>query len=535
MSDSHYAELNGTHNGYYAIENAGQLYWFAKSVDEGTIGEVKTKTNYTTYQYVIVNAVLTADITDNTNVLDENGNLKNGDLRTWNPIGGKLSASTPYTYLYFCGIFDGNNKTVSGLYHDGYATSSSNESSNVGLFGNVTRESGSYPMAAVKNVTVKDSYFAGYEYVGGIAGSFYGIMENCNSYATVKGHQNIGGVAGGISTKATVVENCFNYGLVMGSNKTGGFAGTITYSEGINKCGNYGEVRWISGSRGYMGGFVSSVGNNAVITNCFNAGSVIYDSNSAYNEEVGGFAATIGSGSKLTNCYSSGSVTTKYTGDNYIVGGFAGSSYATLTNIYYNSENVIKGEQTVTDAFGKGTSELPTALTTADFASGKACYLLNGSSTEDNVIWKQTLKSDETPKFDGAIVYYDEDGNKYYNEDEEPAVTSYEITKYNTLKVEFAFPQEGKDVVIVFADYKAWDDLRFENVKFVPVTTTKTQGENIMSVPVPNGTELFAGDKIMIWEDFTTLKPLCKAYRVTGSEVIQEDTNPGIDLPIDRN
>ena len=110
-----------------------------------------------------------------------------------------------------------------------------------------------------------------------------------------------------------------------------------------------------------------------------------------------------------------------------------------------------------------------------------------------------------------------------------------EIVKYNTQKVDFTFPKAGENIIVIFADYKSWDDPTFVGIKYVPVTTTKTEGENVISVSVPNGIELWAGDKIMIWKDFTTLTPLCKAYEVTGREVIAEDTNPGIDLPIDRN
>lgn len=90
----------------------------------------------------------------------------------------------------------------------------------------------------------------------------------------------------------------------------------------------------------------------------------------------------------------------------------------------------------------------------------------------------------------------------------------FEIVKYNTLKVDFTFPTEGKNIVVVFIDNKNWNDPTFVDLKPVPVTTAKTQGENLMSVYVPDGIELGTGDKIMIWKDFTTLTPLCKAYVV---------------------
>ncbi len=108
-----------------------------------------------------------------------------------------------------------------------------------------------------------------------------------------------------------------------------------------------------------------------------------------------------------------------------------------------------------------------------------------------------------------------------------------EITdiEYNTLKVVFQSNLAGKNVTVLFVDYVAWDDLTFKSAKIVPITTVK--GEN--TLVLPSDVYLDAGDKIMIWENLTTIKPLCEAYRVSGRETPVKDTNPGIDLPIDYN
>lgn len=53
-------------NGVYQISNAGQLYWFAQQVNGGEYG---------------ANAELTANITINENVLNENGELNSGTFR----------------------------------------------------------------------------------------------------------------------------------------------------------------------------------------------------------------------------------------------------------------------------------------------------------------------------------------------------------------------------------------------------------------------------------------------------------------------
>lgn len=108
-----------------------------------------------------------------------------------------------------------------------------------------------------------------------------------------------------------------------------------------------------------------------------------------------------------------------------------------------------------------------------------------------------------------------------------------EITdiEYNTLKIVFQSNLTGKTATVLFVDYAAWDDPTFRSAKIVPITTVK--GEN--TLVLPSDVYLDAGDKIMIWENLTTIKPLCEAYRVSGRETPVKDTNPGIDLPIDYN
>lgn len=87
----------------YEISNAGQLYWFAGLVN-GTLSSVTQKTS--------ANAVLTADIVVNKNVLKSDGTVNEGTFKEWTPIGNTCNGSySPYT-----GIFEGQNHTISGLY-----------------------------------------------------------------------------------------------------------------------------------------------------------------------------------------------------------------------------------------------------------------------------------------------------------------------------------------------------------------------------------------------------------------------------------
>ena len=68
--------------GVYQIGTAGELYWFAE---------------YVNFENTNANAVLTADITVNSNLLgsltfDSDGDVSNGERFTsWTPIGGSYS------------------------------------------------------------------------------------------------------------------------------------------------------------------------------------------------------------------------------------------------------------------------------------------------------------------------------------------------------------------------------------------------------------------------------------------------------------
>lgn len=131
---------DGTAAAPYKIGTAAELYWFAETVNEGDYD---------------AHAVLTDNITINTGVLKTDGSLNNGSFAQWTPIGDDSNAYT--------GTFDGNDKTISGLYY-------SASGDYVGLFGYVSRG------GQVENVSVVDSYIGvtttseNTLYIGGISG-----------------------------------------------------------------------------------------------------------------------------------------------------------------------------------------------------------------------------------------------------------------------------------------------------------------------------------------------------------------------------
>ena len=121
-TDKYDMDGNGSEDEVYEISNAGQLYWFAGLVN-GTLDGVEQNTS--------ANAILMKDITVNENLLDSlqydaEGNVSNGsDFITWTPIADWMEDHT----TQYSGTFDGNNKTVSGLYFN------NGNSIRIGLFG----------------------------------------------------------------------------------------------------------------------------------------------------------------------------------------------------------------------------------------------------------------------------------------------------------------------------------------------------------------------------------------------------------------
>ena len=233
---------DGTEDNPYQIGTAGELYWFADYVNSGNS---------------IVNAVLIADITVNTDVLDGNGELAKDDseLIRWTPIG-------KYTYYQcFRGTFDGRNHTISGLYFN------DDTAKHVGLFGY------SYGYAndkcTISNIGVVDSYFNGADYVGGVCGWLIGqntSIINCYNAGNVNGTDNVGGICGN-SGNGTGIAACYNSGNVSGNASVGGVCGSITTP--LTGCYNTGKV---SGNTNVGG--VCGLNSNTTIGKCYNTGKV---------------------------------------------------------------------------------------------------------------------------------------------------------------------------------------------------------------------------------------------------------------------
>jgi len=208
------------------------------------------------------------------------------------------------------GVYDGNNKTVSNLYMNDPAEVY------IGLFYTVSQN------AIVKNLKLTNVNIEGSNYVGGITGMNYGLIQNCSVSGSVKGKQIVGGLVGQIYAGSGIlgtVERCSTNCTVTASIfASGGLAGH-----------NYGSI-----------------------SNSHSAGTV-----NSTSTQAGGLAYT--QGGTVTNCYSITIISDKGAG-------FSGGS-GTITNCFWDT--TVSGAATSGGGTGKTTAEMKTAATFSEWDS----------------------------------------------------------------------------------------------------------------------------------------------------------------------
>ena len=157
-----------------------------------------------------------------------------------------------------------------------------------------------------------------------------------------------------------------------------------------------------------------------------------FDDNT-YDHRAGGIAGQLLADSTISDCYVSNSTVKA---SSRVVGGIVGMNNGTVKNCYtYNMTlagfnnrfggisgdfSAGKLENCYTDYSALASSQAGTATNckagvSADvFASGEIAYLLNGSTSEGDLVWGQLIGTDSYPVFGGETVYYNE-SNGYYN------------------------------------------------------------------------------------------------------------------------
>ena len=238
-------------SGNWQISNVDELYWYAKLIN----GELEGTTNYSK------NAVLTADITVNTGVLNPDGTLNESgkdSLVKWVPIGKDTNNSNTVT-------FDGQGHTISGLYVDHWLA---------GLFGYLYN-------STIRNVIISDSYFHG-NHVGGVCGQMAAsTITNCFSSSMITGDTGVGGICGSMhGTDSDRISNCASSGRVYtgNNNNGGGVCGSFGANDQIINCYYNKDFLDVNGNAGS-----DSASATAKTTKEFASGEVAYLLNGSQN------------------------------------------------------------------------------------------------------------------------------------------------------------------------------------------------------------------------------------------------------------
>ena len=264
----------------FSISTAADLAGLAKLVNEGVNGV----NGGNPVDFTDKTITLTANITLNDKVLEDGGRLvgSTNALKSWTPIGNNDNP--------FAGTFDGNNKTVSGVYieSDGFC---------LGLFGCL------YEGGKIENVGVVNSYVKGTGAgdIGGVCGVSSGSISNSYNTGSVTGAGGyVGGVCGAslggsISTDGKI-SNSYNTGSVTGAGASaGGVCGSISGGS-ISNSYNVGSV---TGTGDNVGG-VCGINSDGKISNSYNAGLVTGTGEGAH---VGGVCGSLSLFFQIEDCF----------------------------------------------------------------------------------------------------------------------------------------------------------------------------------------------------------------------------------------
>lgn len=334
VTEENYAALGlrSRHVGYYAIGNAGQLYWFAQR----------------SVEHPYDNAVLTKSITVNSGSVTASST----GLREWTPIAGCNND--------FYGTFDGNGKTISGLYYNNKDGFEGYYVGLVSILGNT---------GVVKNVTISNSYLECFWHVGAIAGHNDGLISGCGNNATIKSERNAGGIAG---VNMGTIELCGNAGNITAKEYcAGGIVGMHMLAT-IRNCWNTGNVKAGDGDAGGIAGIAANNPDTlSIVENCWSTGTVTCDGSTT----AGGIVGMSSNAQVVRNCYTTSDIAI----------GKDDTKYPDITPIVENVETKTRDQ----------------------FTSGEVAYLLQKDLTTP--IWGQNLDNGKpvqtVPLFSTATVY----------------------------------------------------------------------------------------------------------------------------------
>ncbi|MDR3012418.1 MAG: hypothetical protein LBU70_04330 [Chitinispirillales bacterium] len=203
---------------------------------------------------------------------------------------------------YFRGIFDGNGKTISGLYAKsemGFDHAGDLMYVSGGIFGSVVSGTvrdlgivgakiigeggGGIVGMLTGGGSVLNSYFIGTIDIGYVGGGIVGLLQNgsvSNSYftGTLSGDV-VGGIVGVVGADHRGgawgkgnISNCYSVGTINGNGNVGGIVGLLSgTNSSVSNCYSMGTINGYYG----VGGIVGSLrGTNSSVSNCYSIATI---------------------------------------------------------------------------------------------------------------------------------------------------------------------------------------------------------------------------------------------------------------------
>ena len=388
----------GTQASPYVIYSSSDLKEFCNIVNSGNTNAC---------------ASLAADISLNSSVSfdTENGTVSGGTPESWNAVG---SSENKYS-----GSFYGNGHIIKGIYINDESTDSPS-----GLFGSCNG-------AKIIGVNVTDSVIKSKSPCGAIVGSAEntdisdctssGFIENTFNDIRTKNEVIPSGGILGFSIINNTITNCTNNAAIT-SYSAGGICGKTYKDIHIEKCRNNGKIHADTNVYSYAGGIVGMANNYCMdetvphpiaILNCCNFGSVngygyaggilgyeyFYDTdnNSDVNYGIDGRAFI-----DIESCFSAtDDITSTSNSPGAIIGLYDKCDHnPVFANIFYLQKDGL------VNLYSSGyAEETDNAITAEQFASGEVAFKLNNQKTEGELVWGQTIGTDNYPIYGGKTVY----------------------------------------------------------------------------------------------------------------------------------
>ncbi len=328
-------------------------------------------------------------------------------------IGKDGSAQITKIAFGFDGTFDGDNHTITGIYHTNNANNAKGKYN--ALFGCVDKN------GVVKNVVMgKDNHIESYSYTGSIVSLNMGKIENCTNNADITGVQSFaGGICAYMLNGCGTIEKCKNYGNVISMTYASGIcAGSqsgktiTTYTCLVEECVNYGNMSTTNGigSAGIAGAY------SGAVKNCTNNGNIDDSNGTAKSRQyTAGIISCPSYAAEVDGCINNGTVKGVKSVAGIVGNVMKGDEAAAVVKNCTNNGAV--SSTATTENIGNLRGSANIALGNGNvIAEGLTHYTLDPASTgiSDAIVDKQAVKNGKCIK-NGRIVIIN--GDREYSVD----------------------------------------------------------------------------------------------------------------------